>query len=141
MLYCGVESDHLYRSSFYATVLSDAFALLGEKRFFFSQPQSWCRWLEAFKNVPNEPVHWFIDAADWYESDYAINLFGPLNDTNRLFLVNHRTFCNLMQFLNEWRTRQNPPSHPITNSMVLASTPRLFAAHDLKTLTAPDDFF
>ena len=132
MLYSGVEFD---RSSFKVTVLSETYARLAEKRFYISPPPAVLPWLAQFKNNSDEPVRWYFDQDDWNHDEYATNYFNFTDSLNSIFLVNHRAFSNLIQFLLEWRICQNCVTNQLPRSMLLASVSRFFCPQQLKPLT------
>jgi len=129
MLHVGIE---LYAYGFNITVLSDAFAQLGQRKFRLSDCKAWIHWVNQFKNKGNETACYYFDALDYYNPDYPGHLFESLNYVDVVFLVNHRLLCNLRQLLSEFFIQLNIRNDVLEMSLILASAPRVFSEGDLR---------
>lgn len=139
MLYSGVEFD---RTGFTVTVLSETFAWLGENRFYNTSPQpSLSAWMAQFKEKSTEPVAWHFDATDWRNPDLPTYLFDFPDAVDRLFLVNHRALCNLVQFLTESRGGLVTNTNFLKKSFLLASVRRLLSSQQIKRFLPMNEFF
>jgi hypothetical protein len=132
MLQVGVE---LYAYGFTITVLSDAFAQLGQRKFRFSDCEDWKHWVNQFKNPYGETTCYYFDDYDFTNPDYPGHLFDAFNRGDFVYLVNHRLVCNLRQFLVEFFAQLNIRNDVLDMSFILASAVRLFSEDDL---SAPD---
>ena len=138
MLYLGVE---LFSYAFTITALSDGFARLGQKNFRLSNSNSWQYWVNQLKVNPQEPLRWFLDAADFQNPDYPAHLFDLSGEFSTVYLVNHRALCNLRQFLYERLGTTNGRNNDLEMSFVLASANRIFTEHDLELIYPEHDDF
>jgi hypothetical protein len=134
MIYFGV---HLLPQAFNIIALSEGFALLDQRFFTVEQYDNIQSWSNSLKIDPHEPAKWFFDETEFNNPDYPALLFDSLNPANHIYLVNHRTLANVVQFFYEWIAREFDFAPRPEKAFFLAATIRIFEAEQIK-LFIPD---
>lgn len=102
MLYCGLS---LSPSAFTALILSGGFAPLDRRVFHISEQKPeplFQNWLNSFKQNPQEPCLFFFDESEFEKYPYAHQLFLPITEPDKIYLIDRRKILDMIQFL---RTR------------------------------------
>ena len=131
MLYFGVR---FARGQLKITALSQGFAVIDVLNLSFLQAKQVQAWANVLKNCPEEPTQWFIDEHDFYQPDYPTEVFQFQDQSNTVFLVNHRAVCELMQFSQELTAVVKNAAALPPADFFLASALRLFHEHHCKRL-------
>jgi hypothetical protein len=131
MIYLGVK---LFPESFKVTALSQGFALLGKRYFTVDKYDKIKPWIDSIKIYPRESTRWFFDDKEFNDSQYAECIFDSLNDSNVIYLVNHRALLNITQFFYEWIAQEELYFTPRPDpEFFLASAIRLFNSKQIKS--------
>ena len=129
MIYFGVQ---LLPQAFNIIALSEGFALLDQRFFTVEQYDNIEPWSNSLKIDPYEPAKWFFDETEFNNPDYPALLFDSLNPANDIYLVNHRTLANVVQFFYEWIAREFDFAPRPEKAFFLASAIRIFDAEQIK---------
>lgn len=129
MIYFGVQ---LLPQAFNIIALSEGFALLDQQCFTVDEYDNIEPWSDALKIDPQEPAKWFFDETEFNNPDYPALLVDSLNPANNIYLVNHRTLANIVQFFYEWIAREFDFAPRPEQPLFLASTIRIVDANQIK---------
>lgn len=129
MLYRGFDLSSTF---FRALILSQGFALLDHKFFQIKEQSlnsSLHDWIDSFKYNHRESCLFFFDEWQFKNSRYAHSLFLPTNESDKVYLIEHRKILDIIYFVQTWVTTEY--ELPLSNEVeyVLASSRRIF---DLK---------
>lgn len=134
MIYFGVQ---VLPQAFNIVAVSDGFARLDQRLFTVEQYDNIQPWSHALKIDPKEPAKWFFDETEFNNPDYPALLFDSLDNSNTIYLVNHRILANVVQFFYEWIAREFDFAPRPENAFFLASAIRIVDAKQMK-LYIPD---
>ncbi|MBU1456996.1 MAG: hypothetical protein KKD01_19955 [Proteobacteria bacterium] len=136
MLYFGVDfNEHNFKIS----ILTESFAHLDTKVFYFEEKQRYHKWLDSFKDNCREKCSWYFDEFDFINYENSASNFYYDNSYYEIYLVNHRKLLNIIQFLYEWAIHnESVLTFDIEKSLLLASAIRLFDDDDIKSYTPAD---
>lgn len=127
MIYFGVD---LYPKSFNIVCLTDCYALIDRKYFEFDKLNKFRQWIQECKSEPHEICQWFFDEKKYNDMDDPDSIFHFSDEyhdnSNYVYLVNHRKLINLIQFLYEWIIHEYDFFGEINKAFILASSFRIF---------------
>jgi len=132
MIYFGVQ---LLPQAFNIIALSEGFALLDQHCFTVDQYENLQPWSNQLKIDPQEAARWFFDETEFNNPDYPALLFESLNQSNHIYLVNHRKLADVAQFFYEWIAREFDFAPRPEKAFFLASALRIFDAQQIKPFT------
>lgn len=135
MIYLGVHSAI---TSFNVIALADSFAQLGHENFSGIHSKGFRQWLDSLKTCADEPVQWFFDQYQYRNPGCSTKVFGFDDNTDSIFLVNHRALYNRMQFVYQWLINQRilTPHHTLEVALFLASARMLFDENQIILLNS-----
>lgn len=136
MTYFGVQ---LLPQAFKIVALSQGFALIDECCFNVEEYDKIKPWINSVKINPYESAKWFFDEKEFNSVDYPGFVFESLDESNSIFLVNHRKLCNAFQFFREWIAREFDFAPRTEPAFFLASAIRIFDDKHLIHFT-PDNY-
>ena len=111
-------------------IMTQGYAFLDKQYFEFNKLNDFNLWIKKCKAEPHEICQWFFDEKKFNEMNDPSSIF-PFNEehhnnSNYIYLVNHRKLMNFIQFFYEWIIHGHDFIVDVDIAFILASSYRIF---------------